>query len=247
MSENKLDVLAFGAHPDDVELGCGGALARMIRFGYNVGICDLTRGEMGTRGTPELREKEAQEAARLLGVKLRLNLNLPDGNIPDQVPRTLVEVIRRLTPQIVFAPYWEDRHPDHGRASRLVTEGCFKAGLGNYEADYEPYRPPWIFYYMQHFEFEPSFVVDISEEFDRKMSAVKAFRSQTHSSEYKGASEEPETLISSEYFLTLVETRARYYGSLTGVTFGEPFRMRQVIGIGDPVSFFTSGKNVRNM
>ncbi len=245
--ENYLDILACGAHPDDVELGCGGLLAKMVRLGYRVGICDLTQGEMGTRGTPELRRKEANEAARVLGVYQRNNLNLPDGNIPGVVPRSFVELIRRHKPRLVFAPYMEDRHPDHGHASRLVTEGCFKAGLKKFEAGGDPFRPPWLLYYMQHFEFQPSFVVDISEDFDTKMAAVKAYRSQMHDAEYKAGSGEPETLISSEYFLGLVETRARYFGSLIGAAYGEPFWMRQVIGIGDPVAFFNSTENRRNL
>ena len=240
-----LDLLAFGAHPDDVELSCGGTLAKMVKIGHRTGIIDLTRGEMGTRGGPELRMKEASAAAKILGVSVRENLCLPDGNIPVNVPTELIEAIRRYRPSIVLLPYHEDRHPDHVRASRLLTEACFQAGLEKFATALPPHRPNWLLYYMQHTEFQPSFVVDIEGYFKKKIKAIKSYRSQIHSPGYKKKQKEKETLISSPQFFTLIETRGRYYGSLIGVSYGEPFWMRTMVGISDPVEFFCKQDNFR--
>lgn len=240
-----MDLLAFGAHPDDVELSCGGTLAKMVTMGHRTGIVDLTRGEMGTRGNPELRQKEAASAAKILGVKVRENLGLPDGNIPLNAPVELIDVIRRYKPGIVLLPYHEDRHPDHVRASRLLTEACFQAGLDKLVTDFSPHRPDWKLYYMQHTEFQPTFVVDIDGFFEKKVKAIKSYGSQVHSPAYKKKKKEKETLISSPNFFSLIETRSRFYGSLIGVSYGEPFWMRTMVGIGDPVDFFSRQQNYR--
>lgn len=242
-----LDLLAVGAHPDDVEMSCGGTISRMVRSGYKVGIVDITRGEMGTRGTPELREKETKTATELLGVQIRLNLGLPDGNVSEQTNLELMEFIRQYRPGLILLPYGEDRHPDHVHASRLVMESCFKAGLEKIKTSSLPFRPKWLIHYMQHHEFQPTFVVDISKDFKIKMKAVKAYRSQLYNLSYQKSRNERETLISSPSFLRLLETRCRYYGSLIGTDFGEPFWMKTMIGISNPVEFFNAQSNFRTL
>jgi N-acetylglucosamine malate deacetylase 1 len=243
----KLDLLAIGAHPDDVEMSCGGTISKMVKSGYKTGVIDLTRGEMGTRGTPELRGKETRNATKILGVHVRLNLGLPDGNISVQSNLELIEIIRQHRPAIVMLPYMEDRHPDHVHASHLIVESCFKAGLEKVRTSSLPFRPRWLIHYMQHYEFQPVFVVDISENFKIKMKAVKAYQSQLHNPSYQKVRKERETLISSPGFMRLLETRGRYYGSLIGADYGEPFWIKGMIGINNPVEFFNSQSNFRTL
>lgn len=233
----KLDVLAIGAHPDDVELACGGTIIKMVDQGRTVGLLDLTEGELGTRGSREIRAREAAAAAGLLGVALRENLHLPDGNIAlshENVLR-LVTVIRRYRPDLLLFPHGFERHPDHEHAHRLCREAWFYAGLEkivtkDQGSQQEPHRPLKYFLFMQSYEFTPSFIVDISAEFTRRMEAVRAFKSQFHDP----ASRERETLLSHPGFLEMLETRFAYFGDRIGVRYGEPLYSVDAIGISDP-------------
>jgi bacillithiol biosynthesis deacetylase BshB1 len=221
-----LDVLIFAAHPDDAELSMGGTILKLTSKNFKVGIIDFTRGELGTRGSVDIRQKEAFQAAISLKVTVRENLDIPDGNI-EQNKENLMKVvmsIRKFKPKILFAPYFNDRHPDHIDTSRLVKKAMFSTGLTKLktfdkEVVQEPYRPLKLFYYMQTYTFEPSFIVDISEEFGTKMKAVKTYESQFHNPK----STEPETFISKPEFLKYVESRAQFYGFQIGKQYGEPF------------------------
>ena len=227
-----LDVLVFAAHPDDAELAMGGTIARFTNDGFNVGIIDLTRGEMGTRGTADTRKKEALEASTILNTSIRDNLLIPDGNIEisnDNIKK-VVMLMRKYKPKIVFAPYFRDRHPDHINTSKLIKRAMFVTGLEKIttsESEFvqSAYRPSQIYYYMQTYTFEPSFIVDISNFFKTKMKAVWAFSTQFHNPE----SNEPETFISSPEFIDYVEARAKFYGFQIGKKFGEPFYCEEKI------------------
>jgi bacillithiol biosynthesis deacetylase BshB1 len=227
-----LDVLIFAAHPDDAELTMAGTIAKLTCNSFKVGIIDLTRGELGTRGTAETREKEASQAAIILKLALRENLLIPDGNI-QRSKKNLMKVvmtIRRYKPKIIFAPYFNDRHPDHIDAGKLVKEAMFVSGLTKIKTfdkkvAQEAYRPSRLFYYMQTYSFEPSFIVDVSNYFDIKMKAVKAFETQF----YDPKSKEPETFISQPEFLSFIEARAKVYGFQIGKKFGEPFYCEEKI------------------
>jgi len=234
-----VDLLAFGAHPDDIELTCAGTLIRLGEAGYRVGVVALSAGELGTRGSTELRRHEFEAAARIMGVSERLILGLPDGNlaaVPEQKTAVL-EVIRELRPRIVLAPFWKDRHPDHVGASRLVTEAAFFAGLPKIRTQHEAHRPNRVIYYPSRYEFRPSFVVDVSRTHARKVEAVLAYRSQFHS-ENKAEYGSLETNISHPGFLEAVIARGKQYGSYVGVEFGEPFLVREPLRLDDPVAFF---------
>jgi bacillithiol biosynthesis deacetylase BshB1 len=233
----KLDILAVGAHPDDIELGCSGTIITEIRNGKKVGIADLTQGELGTRGTVETRYKEAADAARLMGVSVRENLQLPDGffqNNPENQMK-LIRVIRKYQPEIVLANAPEDRHPDHGRAARLIADACFFAGLRKIEtkndegAAQEAWRPKYVFHYIQDRYIEPNFVVDITDVFEERMKAIAAYTTQF----FNGVVEEdsPQSYISTPMFLESVIARARMMGKRIGVKFGEGFVTEKMIGI----------------
>jgi len=175
-TRENVDIIAFGAHPDDVEIGAGGLLAKEAALGYRVGIADLTRGEMGTRGTPDVRLEEARKAAEILGAIWRINLEMPDGNITADHENVMkvARVIRTYRPKVIIAPYWDDRHPDHVNTSRLVTEAHFKAGLRKLEPELEAFRPNIVLYYFLNRMEGFSFIVDISEHYPRKQEAVNA-------------------------------------------------------------------------
>ncbi len=221
-----LDVLVFAAHPDDAELAMGGTIAKLTASGSKVGIVDFTRGELGTRGTPELRQKEASEAALALETTARENLNVPDGFIEDS-KENLIKVIteiRKYRPKTIFAPYFNDRHPDHVATSKLLKRAMFLTGLEKIETfdnkqKQEAYRPDKLFYFMQAYTFIPTFIVDITDHFETKMKAVKCYSSQF----YDPKSTEPETFISRPIFLDYIEARAKSYGFEIGKKFGEPF------------------------
>ncbi len=224
-----IDVLAFGPHPDDVELFCGGLLLKLKKQGYRTAIADLTRGELGTRGTVEIRAAEAAEAARILKADERLNLEIADGGVraDDGQKSKVVEVLRRLRPRIVLAPYFQDRHPDHVHGARLIEEAVFLSGVAKWHPGPEPWRPHAVIHYFMHRVDSPSFIVDISGEMEEKLRAVKAYKSQFHDP----ASAEPETYISSPAFLESVKTRAAYFGFKIGVEYGEPFFVKSPLRI----------------
>lgn len=229
----KLDILAFGAHPDDVELGCGGVLALEASKNKKTGIIDLTRGELGTRGTVAKREKESAHAAEILGVSVRENLNFEDGFFQNDKKNQLqvINIIRKYQPEIVITTATNDRHPDHGRACSLVTDSCFLSGLQKIEPDIQkPWRPKAIYHYIQfRIETKPDFIVDISDFFEIKMKAIHAHKSQF----YNPASKEPKTMISDKGFLELIRARAREYGQQIGVRYGEGFNASRFIGVKD--------------
>lgn len=231
------DILAFGAHPDDVELGCGGTLARMTALGYRAGIVDLTEGEMGTRGTVAERYAEAEDARALLGAATRDNLQLPDGGIrlTGEARDRVVDVLRRYRPALVFAPYPSDRHPDHEHASRLVVEAAFYAGVAKIPPAGRPaHRPLRVIHYPMTEDFTPAFLVDISDYFETKTAALKAHRSQFFNPEYEGA----QTFISSPEYWEYLEVRARYWGFRAGVRYAEPFWVKEPLRVDDPVALF---------
>ena len=218
MDETGYDLLAIAAHPDDAELGCGGALAQAAAAGHRVAVLDLTAGERASRGTPELRQAECQSASARLGLADRLGLHWPDAAIVSAPePRDqLAALLRKLRPKILLAPYWQDRHPDHAAAGQLARDACFAAGLR--AADGTPsFRPERIFHYMLHHPFDPSFVLDISAQWDRKWAAIQAYASQF--SPTAGTA----TALSGSAFLRMIEARAIHYGSMVGARFGEPF------------------------
>jgi N-acetylglucosamine malate deacetylase 1 len=221
-----LDILLFAAHPDDAELSAGGTIAKYSEAGYKVGVIDLTRGELGTRGSAEIRMTEASNAAGILKLAHRENLGFKDGSIKfnEEYLKTIITMIRKYRPKIIFAPYFNDRHPDHIGASQLVKEAMFCSGLPKIETEdggkpQTAYRPGKLFYYMQTYEFKPSFIVDISSTFKTKMEAVYAYGTQFHNP----ASTEPETFISQPIFIKYLEARAQYFGFKIGKEYGEAF------------------------
>ena len=228
-----LDVLAIGAHPDDVELGCGGTVALLAGRGLQVGILHLTRGEMGTRGTPEERAEEAERAGRALGATTVEFLDCGDGGLRtgEAEEDALIEALRRHRPELILGPTPRDRHPDHGRAFALVREACFYSGLAR-RGEGEPHRPAAVYSYMQHDPFDPSFVVDVTTTWEAKMAALAEFRSQIF--QPGEAREEPGTKVSSRAYREAVEGRARHFGLLIGAEFGEPFWSSLPLAVPDP-------------
>lgn len=242
MSE-RLDVLAVGAHPDDVELGCGGTLALLAARGVRVGIVHLTRGEAGTRGSPEQRRREAETAAAALGASVLELLHCGDGGLrtgPAEEDALMV-LLRRLRPELVLGPSPSDRHPDHGRAHRLVADACYYSGLARRGAG-EPHRPAAVFSYMQHDPFEPSFIVDVTAGWEAKLAALACYRSQLHQPGQEAPrATEARTKVSSPEFRAAIEGRARHYGMLVGAAFGEPFWSRLPLAVADPMALLPSG------
>jgi bacillithiol biosynthesis deacetylase BshB1 len=236
MSEIKLDILAFGAHPDDVDLSCSGTLLKQIKLGYTAGIIDLTQGELGTRGSAELRLKEAAKAASILGVSLRENLSMADGFFQNDKEHQLqiIKKIRQYKPRVVLCNAVSDRHPDHGRASQLVSEACFYSGLRKIETFQdgklqESWRPSAVYHYIQDRYIKPDFVIDVSPFVDTKMEAIKAFSSQF----YDANSKEPESPISSKNFLDFVKSKMMAFGRDINVEYAEGFTCERTIGITD--------------
>ncbi|MEX2396350.1 MAG: bacillithiol biosynthesis deacetylase BshB1, partial [Balneolales bacterium] len=219
----KLDVLAIAAHPDDTELCCAGTLASLIQKGYRVGVLDLTQGEMGTRGTPEGRILEAENAAKVLGLSVRENIGLPDCGL-ENIPahrEAIIKVVRKYQPDICFINAPADRHPDHRNAARLAEDALFYGGLRNLKTDdQQPWRPGHILHYMQHWPFDPTIVFDISDTLELKEKAILAFESQFNVSKDDSG---PKTYVSGESFFEALRGKARHYGQMIGVEFGEPF------------------------
>ncbi len=230
----KLDILAFGAHPDDVELGCGATIAKEISLGKSVGIIDLTRGELGTRGSAEIRDTEAENAAKILNVAVRENLNFRDGFFKNNEKHQLevIRMIRKYKPEIVICNAIDDRHIDHAKGSKLVSDACFLSGLMKIEtslngAIQEPWRPKTVYHYIQWKNIEPDFVVDVSGFLDLKMKAILAYDSQF----YNPNTDEPETPITSKNFLDSIKYRAQDLGRLIGVEYGEGFTAERYLAV----------------
>ncbi|WP_300571057.1 bacillithiol biosynthesis deacetylase BshB1 [Flavobacterium sp.] len=230
----KLDILAFGAHPDDVELGSGATIAKEISLGKSVGIIDLTRGELGTRGSAEIRDTEAENAAKILKVAVRENLNFRDGFFKNNEKHQLevIRMIRKYKPEIVICNAIDDRHIDHAKGSKLVSDACFLSGLMKIEtslngAIQEPWRPKAVYHYIQWKNIEPDFVVDVSGFLDVKMKAIMAYESQF----YNPNADEPETPITSKNFLDSIKYRAQDLGRLIGVEYGEGFTAERYLAV----------------
>ena len=227
-----VDVLAIAAHRDDVELTCAGTLLRAVDAGHRTGILDLTAGETGTRGSAELRAQEAERAAEVLGVSERRNAGLPDAHLQntDQMRRVVVEHIRHFAPRVVILPYAVGRHPDHRRASELGRDACFLAGLAKYDAAGVPHRPFKILYALSYREdpVKPTFVVDITPQFERKMAAIRCYASQ-----FDGAKAAGEIFPTGQDLYSLVETQNAHYGSLIRTRYGEPFFTDETMAVDD--------------
>ncbi len=231
--------LAFGAHPDDIEIACSATMLKLRQEGKLVVACDLTEGEMGSRGTRTLRRKEAAEAAQHLGYTERINLNLGDTRFENSHENLLkvIRILRRYRPTVVFAPQPIERHPDHERAARLITDACFYSGLVKIKTKdngkiQERHRPKYLLYYLQDRFMLPSFIVDVSDTFEASRKAVMAFKSQF----YDPNSKEPETHISRKEFLEALDARAKYFGELIGARYGEGFVYASIL----PVKHFSS-------
>lgn len=231
----KLDILAFASHPDDVELGCAGTIIAHIRQGKKVGVADITQGELGTRGTPEIRAQESEAASKLLGIHTRVNIGLADGFFRSDKDQLLavVKVIRQFQPEIALMNAVHDRHPDHGRGSALASEACFLAGLKQIKTlddtgtEQEAWRPKAVYHYIQDRFIQPDLVVDITDYCEDKMATILAFKSQF----YDPHNTNPNTYISDPNFLKFVEARAREMGHSIGVVFGEGFTKERHIGV----------------
>ncbi len=234
-----LDALAFGAHPDDVELTCAGTLIKLNTRGYKTGVINLTRAELSTRGTPELRQKEFDEAAKIMGVAIHKAMDIPDGNIEINWLNKMkvIREIREYRPGIIFIPYWEDRHPDHSNASTLIREAAFLAGLKKIDTGQEPHRPYKVIFHQSRFEFKPTFIVDISDHHEQKLRAIMAYQSQFFHPEMHTHGQD-QVYISRPAFIEAIINRAKQYGAYIGVAYGEPFLVREAIKLDDPVAFF---------
>jgi bacillithiol biosynthesis deacetylase BshB1 len=239
-----IDILAIFAHPDDVELTVGGTLLKMKSLGYRTGALDVTRGEMGTRGTVEGREQEAKDAAEILRLDLRENLGLPDGHVfcDDESRTKLVRVLRRLKPRVILTHQIDDPHPDHNHIAQLVRESARLSSMKRYdeESGGDKIPVPNVAHNIFSRHVSPSFVVDISDFLEDKMRAIRAHTSQF----YDPNSTEPETRLTSESFLDELETRSRYFGSLIGVHAGEPFFVREALNVDDPIDLLTRPMNL---
>lgn len=231
----KLDILAIGAHPDDVELACSGSLIKEVKRGKKVGVVDLTQGELGTRGTIETRYEEAGEAARVMGLSVRENLKMRDGFFrnDEEHQMQLIRAIRQYQPEIVIGNILEDRHPDHGRAGWLIYDACFLSGLRQVKTsgadgrEQDKWRPKILLQFIQDKFYEPDIIVDVSAEWEQRMEAVKAYKTQFHDPK----SQEPQTYLSNPEFIEAITARARLLGKRIGVKYGEGFLSRKNIGI----------------
>ncbi len=243
-AETQLDVLAVFSHPDDAELTMAGTLLKLKSLGYRTGVLDMTRGEMGTRGTPEIRAKESLDAARVMGLDVRLNLEQPDGHITvnEETRRAMVGVLRTQAPRVLFTSHWDDPHPDHAATSRIVREAARLATMRRYDeqAGMPGIKMPAIAHAVYSRLTIPTFIVDVSEFAEGKMNAIRAYASQF----YRAQSKEPTTRISEQGFLKEIEGRMRYYGSLIGVDAGEAFYVREALNVEDPFALLTRPMNI---
>jgi len=244
LDAKKLDVLAVFSHPDDAELTVSGTLLKLKSLGYTTAVCDMTRGGMGTRGTVEIRAKEALDAARIMKLDARMNLEQPDGHVwlTEESRTAMVRIIRAHTPKILLTTHWDDPHPDHAHTCQIVREAARLATMARY--DEEGGQPPVPMPAIMHSLFSrlvvPSFIVDVSEFVEDKMAAINAHASQF----YHADSQEPSTRISEKGFLHQIEFRLRYFGSLIGVAAGEPFYVREALNVDDPVALLTRSMNI---
>lgn len=243
-TQTELDALAAFSHPDDAELSVAGTLLKLKSLGYRTGVVDMTRGEMGTRGTPEGRAEEAREAARIMQLDVRLNLEQPDGHVwlTEESRTAMVRVIRKLKPKIILTTHWDDPHPDHAATSRIVREAARLATMRRYdeEAGLDAVRLPIVAHSVFSRLIAPSFIVDVSDFVAEKMRAIRAHASQFYSPQ----SSEPTTRISEKGFLDQIEYRMRYYGSLIGVAAGEAFYVREALNVDDPVALLSRRMNI---
>ena len=225
----KLDILVFGAHPDDVELGCGGTIIKHSQKGSKVGVIDLTRGELGTRGNIKIRDSEMQDSTKIMGVIMRENMNFKDGFFQNDEDHKLklIRKIRKYRPEIVITNAPTDRHPDHGRSSRLTVDSCFLSGLEKIETNQAIWRPKYIYHYIQFNHLAPDFVIDISDEIDKKIESVLCYKSQF----YNPDSKESETIISSKDFLESIRYRAKDLGRQSDCEYAEGFISNQILKI----------------
>ena len=240
----ELDALAVFSHPDDAALSVAGTLLRLKALGYRTGVLDMTRGEMGTRGTPELRAQEAVEAARLMKLDLRLNLGQPDGHIwlTEESRTAVVRVIRSHKPKVLLTTHWDDPHPDHANTCRIVRDAARLATMARYDeaGKQEPVRMPAIMHSLFSRHVVPSFIVDVTDFVEEKMAAIRAHASQF----YRADSKEPATRISDPAFVEQIEYRMRYFGALIGVAAGEPFFVREALNVDDPLALLTRPMNI---
>jgi len=236
----KLDILAFGVHPDDVELSCAGVLLVEKNNGKKTGIIDLTAGELGTRGTGEIRKVEAANAAKILGVEIRENLGMADGFLQNDEAhqRKVIAVLRAYQPEIILCNAPEDRHPDHGRSSKLVSDAAFLSGLMKIQTEHngtaqEAWRPKYVFHYIQDRMLQPDFVIDITDVFEQKIEAIKMYKTQFYAQHPVGntGTEEPETYISTPDFLDSVIYRHKWFGKMIGVKYAEGFISEKMVGL----------------
>lgn len=233
----KLDALFIGSHPDDIELICGGTVCKLVKSGKKTGILDLTKGELSTRGNLTQRKKETENATKVLGVAVRKNLGLRDGNIQNNFANRLklIKIVREYKPEIVFAPYPSDRHPDHINAGNLIRESVFYSGLRKIVTGRQnPYRPKKVFCYRHAYDIPISFIVDVSDVFEKKLEVIKCYETQFYNPKYKN---EPETYISSKRFLEDIITRAKFFGFKLGVEYGEPFFCYENLGVDVEILF----------
>lgn len=237
---DKADLLFFAAHADDLELSCGGTIARYVKDGLRVGMIELTHGEMGTRGTAQIRKREAQAAFRILGAAFRKQLDFGDGGLRTgrEEELQLIDVIRRHRPSVIFAPWPDERHPDHVRAGRIVTDAAFYAGLRALKTKLPAWRPQVTAYYMQNYVVHPSFVVDVTAAWETKMRAIHAFQSQ-----FGASSKDPAIFISHPRFLEMIEARGKHFGALIGVQYGEAYVTKQPPRVDDVIAAY-SGREI---
>jgi len=258
MTDYLYDLVGYGAHPDDIEFTCSGFVAKMsTKLGYKTAIVDLTQGELGSRGTKDLRAAEAAKAAKVLGLQHRENLGLPDcgihaaeeAELRSGVNSQLAKVvgsIRRLKPRVMLIPYPKCRHPDHVAAGLLLTRAVFFSGLKNFKvaggaAENEAHTPQQVIYFMMRYQFRPSFIVDISDTFELKMESIRCFASQFGLDKTVG----PDTLLSSPLSIQSIEARSQYYGAMIGVKYGEPFLTKNIISVGDPLKLFNDNPTTK--
>ncbi len=235
MTDNA-DLLFVAAHPDDLELSSGGTIAKAAADGVSTGMLELTHGEMGTRGTPQIRKREARAAARILGVRFREQLDFGDGGLRTgrEEELQLIDFIRRVRPKLVFAPWPDERHPDHVRTGQLVTDASFYAGLREIHTKFPAHRPQAVIYYLQNYVLPPSFIVDVSDFWKTKMKAVSAFKSQF----FDAKSKEPKTNLADKKFLETIEARGRHFGAMIGVSYGEAFVTKQPPRVDDVIAAY---------